>query len=512
MARPERRRLRTIELAAIVVAAAAARTLFIEWLPGINGDEAWYGVNVQELLSGGTPFWRTGIGNPLSPFHTGPLLVLSALFQPSATMLRVPEVLLGLLAVALAYPLLRRTLGERAAILTALLLAVSPTAVSYARLGWDPSGGPLMTLLAIGFALLDRPWLALMGVAAAWLVHPTNIFIAPIVAAAWAPLAIQRWRTSTVIVRARLLRLGIAITVVGIPVVAWVLSRIAANPNTSLPSISMVIDRVTSPELWAARAWGFVNLLSGVSPVAHIAGPLPPAVERGANLFVAGLTLAVLFAGQAAFRAHRHARWLVAGIAIAFAGFHIVAMDVALTPTAERYGLFMLVPMIITLAVGIDALSSRRPAAGHAATGAVALFMVAMTVGGYFMPLWSRGGDAMTTYRTARTEPKRAAFDFIDADSRAAASVRIVADGWWLYWTLRYFAGAEGRIHVDVVPGSNMPGGTHPVGAAIRPFPSPQRTYWVAFAGGAVPSQDAQSVYTATDPAGRPILHVYLSN
>ena len=84
----------------------------------------------------------------------------------------------------------------------------------------------------------------------------------------------------------------------------------------------------------------------------------------------------------------------------------------------------------------------------------------------------------------------------------------MIADGWWLYWTLRYLAGAEGRIHVDVIPGSNMPGGTHPAGAVVPPFPAPQRTYLVAFDGGAVQSGGAP-LFTARDPAGRPILHVY---
>ena len=236
-----------------------------------------------------------------------------------------------------------------------------------------------------------------------------------------------------------------------------------------------------------------------------------PGTALTANIAIAAIALAALIIGWPRLRAHRHASWLLAGIVIAFAGFHVVAMDAALLPTSERYGVFMLVPLVIAIAAAIDALTERNSMAGRAAVFVVATVMAAMLVGGYFVPLWARGGDAMTTYRTGATEPKVAAFAFIDSDSRGAESVRVIADGWWLYWTLRYLAGAEGRIHVDVVPGSNMPGGTHPAGAVVPPFPAPQRTYLVAFEGGAVPPGGAPSTprFTARDPAGRPILHVY---
>ena len=498
-------------LAAAALAAILLRTVAIDRLPGINGDEAWYGVNAQELLAGGTPFLRTGIGNPLNPLHSAPVLALTAMFEPSAVALRAPEIVLGILAVLLCYPLLRRSLGDRAALIATVLLAVSPTAVAYSRLGWDPSGGPLMTLLAIACALADRPVLATMAVALAWWVHPTNVFVVPVVAGAWMPHAIDRWRAATPERRTQLAGLSIAGLVVAIPLAIWAAIRVAGNPQTSLPSVSMVIDRVTSPALWAARAWGFVNLASGVSPVLHISGPLSPTAALAANLLTTLIPIAAAIIGFRNLAVHRYARWLIAGLIIAFAGFHVVAMDVALTPTSERYGIFMLVPMIIVCALTIDAATARYAIGGHAAFAAGTLLMVTMVIGGYFAPLWVRGGDAMTTYRTGAREPKLAAYEFIAADSRNSQAVTVVADGWWLYWTLRYFAGPNGRIHVDVVPGSNMPGGTHPPGTVLRPVPPPQRTYYVAFAGSELPAGVSPSAakFTAFDPIGRPILLVF---
>jgi len=169
------------------------------------------------------------------------------------------------------------------------------------------------------------------------------------------------------------------------------------------------------------------------------------------------------------------------------------------------------VPMLIVLAIALDAAIDRLPIAGATGAAIAASLMIAMLAGGYFLPLWQRGGDAMTTYRTGRREPKLAAFEFIESDSGTAPSVSVVADGWWLYWTLRYFAGPNGRIHVEVTPGSNMPGGTHAAGATAAAVPPATRRYFVAFAGGALPGgmTAAEARFTSFDPIGRPIVHVF---
>ena len=109
-------------------------------------------------------------------------------------------------------------------------------------------------------------------------------------------------------------------------------------------------------------------------------------------------------------------------------------------------------------------------------------------------------------------EPKLAAYDAIHADSAGAAVVSVVAEDWWLYWPLRYFAGGDSRIHVDLMPGANAPGGLYPAGAG--PPPSPRRSdrnYAVVFDGSeawAGLRSSNRTVFTAFDPLQRPILHV----
>jgi hypothetical protein len=489
-----------------VVFAVITRTVALGRWPGLNGDEAQYGVNVQELLAGGTPFLTTGIGNPLSPLHSGLLLALSSVFEPSVALLRMPEVILGLAAVLLAYPLLRKPLGERPALLATVLLAVSPTAIAYSRLGWDPSGAPLLTLLAIGAALHNRAALALVAMAVAYLAHPTNVFALPFVFAAWVPHALARYRKAPASGQRRFLQAAIAAAVLAVPVGAWALIRIANNPATPLPSISMAIERMISPALWIDRAWGAFNLLSGVTSVDYVAGPLSPSAAAAATgivgLIVAGALVYAVMSG----RTHRHTVWLAAGLAASFAGFHIVAVPAAFQPGFERYALFLLTPMLIVAAVAIDAAIERGPLAGMTSAVVVAMTMVILVMGGYFYSFATRGGASAATYRTGAVEPKRAAFAFIEEDSRDVEAVTIVADDWWLYWSLRYFAGANTRFHVEPGPSASIPGGTHPPSAARRPVPAPERTYRVLFAEGGV----TQARFTAVDPAGQPIVEVRL--
>jgi hypothetical protein len=275
--------------------------------------------------------------------------------------------------------------------------------------------------------------------------------------------------------------------------------------------VEMVMARAISPASWLARAAGFAGLLSGTSSVIHTAGPWPAGYVTAANALAVIIPTLALAAGFRAFRSHRFAPWLLAGSAAAFCGFHLVAMDAAMSPTLERYGLFMLVPLLLLCALAIDAAAANRAAGALAGAAALTTLMGVVIVGGYFVPLSLRGGDAAPTFRTGVVEPKHAALAFIDADSQDDGAVTVIAEDWWLYWSLRYFAGANGRIHVEPAPGASMPGGTHPPQAVLQPAQPPTRRYLVSFAGSALAGgyAGAAAVFTASDPAGRAILHVY---
>ena len=56
---------------AILTFAVWLRCWRLGTIPGINGDEAWYGVQAQSVLHGESIAWRTPTGNPLNPFFMG---------------------------------------------------------------------------------------------------------------------------------------------------------------------------------------------------------------------------------------------------------------------------------------------------------------------------------------------------------------------------------------------------------------------------------------------------------
>src|SRR5262245_46303352 len=70
-------------LAGVVVTALLLRIIGLGHIPGINGDEAWYGVKAQQMAAGQPVLWRTPSGNLLNPFDTGFLYWLQKLFPPS---------------------------------------------------------------------------------------------------------------------------------------------------------------------------------------------------------------------------------------------------------------------------------------------------------------------------------------------------------------------------------------------------------------------------------------------
>lgn len=494
-----------------LVTAAACRLLALDRLPGLNGDEAWYGVNVQEMLDGGSPFWHTGIGNPLNPLHSGPLLAITAIVpQPSFVVVRATEAAYGVLAVALVYPLFRRAIGVRASLIATLLIALSPIAIAYSRFGWDPSGTPLIGLVAIALAMRNQPLAAAAACVAAWFVHPTNVFVWPVVAAAFAPHAIDRYRAASSQSRRRL-QVGVVVAMAAaLPVVAWFLVRVAANQNTSLPSIAMVIERLTSPSIWVTVGIGVGRMFAGVSSAQHISGPWSPS----AIAVVDALTVALVMTSAVLCWLHRvHMRWVMGGVILALGAFIVIAGPDAVVPQHERYALSFLVPLLLVVAVGADALLERRFAIGSAMVALTTVMFAASAAAGYFAPLITDGGRSLESFRTGAVEPKAAAYAFIRDDSRGS-QVSVIAQDWWTYWPLRYLSRPEaGRIRIDVLPGANMPGGERPAGA---PVPPPQigavKRYAVLFETGlewaALRQKGTQPLFTATDPRGRPILHV----
>ncbi len=197
--------LAVLNFTGLMLAALALRSWQLETIPGLNGDEAWLGVQAAHLAAGEPVEWRTPTGNPVNPFYLWPLAALHLVFPPSVTLVRSLAVLSGVAVLAANFWLCRRMLDRKTALVSTALLAVMPTLIAYSRFAWDSSQTPLVLVLIVYFSLATversaRPasswptpdWLpALLALGVAVWIHPTNVF------ALWLLVvpAVYRYRT-----------------------------------------------------------------------------------------------------------------------------------------------------------------------------------------------------------------------------------------------------------------------------------------------------------------------------
>ena len=506
--------MRLLTVVTVVAIGAAVRLIALDRLPGINGDEGWYAVNAQEYLAGRAYFSETPSGNFVNPFHSGLVLVALLVFDPTLLVLRLPAALWNLLLIALAYPLLAPPLGKRAALLATAVLCISPPLVAQARIGWDPSSPPFFSLLAMAAALRDRPVLAALAGLAGIAAHPSAIFLAPVAGIVWLHHGVRyytalplRWRG---VVRLLLAAGGAAGLIAGF----FVARRMAHSGLLS--SIETVVARVASPASWMDTGLGFVRLFSGVTTALDFSGPIDPRLLQFSDLVVIAAAVAAIVVAWTTRRAAPPpwSAWLLAAVGVGLIAYHVVAGPQSLQPGFERYATCLIVPIAILCGVTLDALVGRARRLGNAASAVLWSTLALVLAVGYFVPLAARGGDGPhhEAYRTGAEEPKLAAFRFIERDSRGLTPVAVFAQDWWLYWPIRYLASpVQDRIKVEPLGSQGL--ALFPPGA-VRPQYAgpPSRVYAVVFEGypgGSALRAAAPPVFTAADPLGRPIVHVF---
>lgn len=140
----ERRHLVTVLLALILALAAAfPRLVYLDrFPPGLQGDEAWMGLEAQRI---GEEWWigtwtPAGWGQPTGAFYV-PGLLFRWLPQNVIT-LRASMALLGILTVPALYLLARSLFGARPAAIAALLLIVSYWHWHYSRTAFSLISAP----------------------------------------------------------------------------------------------------------------------------------------------------------------------------------------------------------------------------------------------------------------------------------------------------------------------------------------------------------------------------------
>lgn len=443
-------RLRPLLVLAIFTVLAIAvilRTWSLDTIPGLNGDEAWAGVQAELLLRGEAAQLRTPTGNPLNPLFFGPLLLLESLFGPAVATLRAVSLTSGLLALLLNYWLAKRLAGISLAVITTVLLAVLPVNIAYSRFAWDTSQTLLITLPVLYAPLLAfneqrvawRWWtVAILCLAVAVVVHPTNIFTAPLIVV---PLFFANWNR----IKALWDHGG-----------AGRVCLIAMASGSLFVAVAIMVHYGTGRQLMAELpliSGRIVDLLSGVTVLRFIPG-LEAAWGEGGNAMACLLTVLtcglLLLATWGWLNWPERPRWssaVLTATLVTFGGFHIVAGPKALEPHFERYGLCLIAPLVLIIGSGLNQGILWRPALRWGLLGCATVWLFAFC-GLYYGSFLRTAGASHHAFQTGEVEPKLAALRQIIARHDRDEPLTVVTSEWWSYWPLRYLAAAEPSVQV----------------------------------------------------------------
>jgi hypothetical protein len=254
---------------------------------------------------------------------------------------------------------------------------------------------------------------------------------------------------------------------------------------------------MVDPREWARFALAYLRLLDGDTVFTFITGAGLGAARWAFDLGAAGLIVFVAVrGGRRVARRPLELRVVIGWLASVLA-FFVFAGPGALQPHLERYGLCLVVPTIFALSILIV-----RAGAGLAPLVALALVAAAL-LGvfwrGYFVALEATGSTSHETFWTGPVEPKADAFARI-SNATAGRPARVIADGYWLLWPMRYLAHGTA---LDVRDADRL--GAEPL---------PAGTYLVGFPGGGVEqwaqrSAAARLRWEIPGAAGRVVLRVW---
>lgn len=465
-----------LNVAALIAFGVMLRCRDLGNIPGINGDEAWYGVQAELLLHGESPAWRTPSGNLLNPLFFIPQVALNAIFGPAFVVLRATAVGGGLLALAVNFWLCRRVFGRRIAIISTTLLAVLPIDIVYSRLAWDASQSLLVTLPCVYLPLwasIDERRKRRYGIASiaamllAVVVHPTNLFVAPIVVVCLA----YAWRGELRRIAAKMVAAKTGawqpdrrrvFRVVGlVATIGTIALLIGEQFDWPMARLGPVARRAVNPQQYAEFLGNFGRLFSGATVYEYLSGAiapagLAPAPGAGFNSERAAYDLAAWLIGAIVVwlfiaisrRSSAGLSALGIGFAASLFAFFLVAGPGALAPNFERYALWTVAPMAIlaSVAIGSWTLPNGRE---HPGTARFLSTAVALSVGwamlcgaeaNLFDFIQQTGGRSHRTFRTGPVEPKQAALEWILSRQEPSRAVRIETSEWWIYWPIRYLS------------------------------------------------------------------------
>ena len=464
-----------------LVAAAAAAFLCVSTLsaidrPGLQYDETAF---VNAALGAEHPdqhFVHDRFGGVVTKIfpYIGALkswlyAPVFAVFGVSMETIRVPAVLLALLAIALAFALARRLWGPWPAALLAVVLATDPVYPTMAKADWGPI--VIGSVLRVGALLAYFALLRTHALRYAWLLGALLLlgtfnkidFVWFVAALGAAALAVH-WRELLALVRARPLAAAAPTAVF-----AAILALMAVGSVLPAREFAAPAETDTLAERWDHRWALFHGTFDGTAIFGYMVG-LPLTTDTPApDLFVAALVVAPLVVVVALVlrgRLPRAATGLVAFFLIQFVV--IAAFIVGTRQVGGSHHLIQLWPLPQLLIVALVALvwGLRPPAARLAATGAVLglvgwLVVAQVSTTRDYVDAF-RDGDSYTHVWTPEI------YDVADrAGELAAGADYVLAADWGIGPQVFALNGDAVRGRFRDVPGQFQSTGDPPPGSAL---------------------------------------------
>lgn len=474
------------------------RIAHLEHIPAINGDEAFYGVRMLELAQGQLRTFVTPTGNVINPFFSGIIYLLQMVFPPAFWILRFPALVSGILQIGFCYVLVKAVSDKRAALIATIVTATLPVNILYSRFGWDASQTGLASLFVMYFAL-RRQWAALVvALLAALVVHPTNVFLIPIV------MVLILGEVLCAVHFTGLRKLAIAGAIVGLSACAVGSFAYLRFGSAWFGGARLMAGRFLDFTGWYDFVILYGRLLTGITSLQYISGFFENAVivVMDGGFAVVFLTLLALGGGRLCRRRRRRPLVLMAGLFVAAVAFYLVAGNVAISPHYERYALFLIVPSILCFTDLLTAFFSSRYRE-EIVVGIVCLMGwmgLAEVKYCYFEVFRTTGGLSHETFRTASVEPKQQAYEYIQKLRPGEKDITIYTENWWLYWPIKYLSFQKKSIHVvniedgkNVAPGellAGLKGGACLVSFHSQRVETFMRDDWVGRPLGRYPIQD----------------------
>jgi len=445
----------TAALVAILLGTAVVfRLLHLGTMPGIDGDEGWWGVQATRWLHGQPFEARTTSGNPIDMILLVPLGLAHALAPPSFTLLRLVPSVLNLMGLAIGFFLVRRLYGRETAWMQTVALAVLPTAIAHSRLCQDPSQSIPWTALVVYLSLLSlkersRAWpyaiATVVVFAVAVRTHPTNIFIAPFALLPYITIVPSTKRARTIFFTTTALIIVAAIAAA----IVWLARAAGSIELLDKPWLSTAVAHLTRPSNWLEFVVNYGRLFDGVVVYHYLSDP--HLVSVASDLGFCLVAPLVLWGMWLTLSRHRSA--VDGALVIAWTAmiglFFVVAGPEALRPNFERWGLCLIAPATVIVARGIAGWLDAKPrlrAWTICASAAVAGGLLGAFYLDFFRVFETTGGRAHVTLVTARPEPKQQALDHVLATRAGTEPVIVAAQQWWLYWPIAYLA----QVHPGV--------------------------------------------------------------